>query len=137
MAAVRPLAHRTVEGPAVRLPAARTGCSSSRRSPLASGEAIPDAPLRTRFAPSPTGDLHLGGAWTALASWALARATGGTLLLRVEDIETPRVVAGSEARILEDLAWLGLDADEGPHRQSERGALYETALEELALQGRL
>jgi glutamyl-tRNA synthetase len=94
-------------------------------------------PLRTRFAPSPTGDLHLGGAWAALASWALARATGGVLVLRVEDIDTPRVMPGAEARILEDLGWLGLDADEGPHRQSERSRIYGEALAELAAQGRL
>jgi len=93
--------------------------------------------LRTRFAPSPTGDLHLGGAWTALASWSLARAAGGAFVVRVEDIDTPRVVPGSEARILEDLAWLGLEADEGPLRQSERSSLYEEALAELAAQGRL
>jgi glutamyl-tRNA synthetase len=94
-------------------------------------------PLRTRFAPSPTGDLHLGGAWAALASWALARSTGGVLVLRVEDIDTPRVVPGAEARILDDLAWLGLDADEGPFHQSERSRIYEEALTELAAQGRL
>ncbi len=93
--------------------------------------------LRSRFAPSPTGDLHLGGAWAALASWALARAGEGTFVLRVEDLDTPRVVPGSEARILGDLAWLGLDADEGIYRQSERSALYEEALGELAREGRL
>jgi glutamyl-tRNA synthetase len=99
--------------------------------------------LRTRFAPSPTGDLHVGGAWTAIASWALARATVGTTVLRVEDIDTPRVVAGSVERIAEDLAWLGLDWDEGPaaggphapYTQSERASLYDAKLEELAAAG--
>ncbi|MBS2019618.1 MAG: tRNA glutamyl-Q(34) synthetase GluQRS [Deltaproteobacteria bacterium] len=91
--------------------------------------------LRTRFAPSPTGDLHFGGAWTALASWALARAGGGATVLRVEDIDTPRVVRGSAARILEDLAWLGLDFDEVTSPQSERGALYDAALARLAAKG--
>ena len=89
--------------------------------------------LRTRFAPSPTGDLHVGGAWTALASWALGRAGGGTTVLRLEDIDTPRVVPGSAARIAEDLAWLGLDWDEGPgaggphasYIQSSRASLYD------------
>jgi glutamyl-tRNA synthetase len=90
--------------------------------------------MRTRFAPSPTGDLHLGGAWTALASWVTARAAGGAVVLRVEDIDTPRVVRGSEARIEEDLEWLGLDWDEGPYRQSERGAHYERAVADLAAQ---
>lgn len=99
--------------------------------------------LRTRFAPSPTGDLHVGGAWTALASWAMARATGGTTVLRVEDLDPPRVIAGSAERIAEDLAWLGLDADEGPahlragggvhapYMQSERAHLHAAAIEWL------
>jgi glutamyl-tRNA synthetase len=87
--------------------------------------------MLTRFAPSPTGDLHLGGAWTALASWALARAAGGRTVLRVEDIDTPRVVRGSAERILEDLEWLGFDWDEGPVYQSQRTALYEEALAKL------
>ena len=96
--------------------------------------------MRTRFAPSPTGDLHVGGAWTAIASWALARASGGVTVLRVEDIDTPRVAAGSASRIAEDLAWLGLDWDEGPdsggshapYTQSERASIYDAKLAELA-----
>ncbi|HSO37347.1 MAG TPA: tRNA glutamyl-Q(34) synthetase GluQRS [Labilithrix sp.] len=99
--------------------------------------------MRTRFAPSPTGDLHLGGAWTALASWRLARAAGGTTVLRVEDIDTPRVVPGAAARIAEDLAWLGLDWDESPERggpyasytQSERLGVYDEALAALTRSG--
>jgi glutamyl-tRNA synthetase len=95
--------------------------------------------LRTRFAPSPTGDLHLGGAWTALAAWRLARAAGGATVLRIEDIDTPRVVSGSAARLEEDLAWLGLDWDEGPeagghhapYTQSERLPVYDAAIETL------
>jgi glutamyl-tRNA synthetase len=95
---------------------------------------------RGRFAPSPTGDLHLGSAATALLAWLSARAAGGAFLLRVEDIDTPRVVAGVEARQLDELRWLGLDWDEGPdvggafasYRQSERGARYEAALASLA-----
>jgi len=100
---------------------------------------------RTRFAPSPTGDLHVGGAWTALASWALARTrdTAGTTVLRIEDIDTPRVVRGSADRIIEDLAWLGLDWDEGPsaggpyapYTQSERAPLYDAKLAALAAVG--
>ncbi len=77
----------------------------------------------------------MGGAWTALASWALARAHGGRCVVRVEDIDTPRVVPGSEARILEDIGWLGLDWDEGPIRQSTRTALYEDALHRLERDG--
>ncbi len=99
--------------------------------------------MRTRFAPSPTGDLHVGGAWTAVASWALARASGGTTVLRVEDIDTPRVVQGSASRVAEDLAWLGLDWDEGPdaggihasYTQSERASLYDARLAELDASG--
>jgi glutamyl-tRNA synthetase len=99
--------------------------------------------IRTRFAPSPTGDLHLGGAWTALASWALARAASGETVLRVEDIDTPRVVKGSTARITSDLAWLGLDWNEGPcaggphapYTQSERTALYDARLAALDAAG--
>ena len=99
--------------------------------------------LCTRFAPSPTGDLHLGGAWTALASWRLARAHGGATVLRMEDIDMPRVVRGSAERIAEDLAWLGLGWDEGPtlggphapYTQSERAAIYDRALAELGSAG--
>jgi glutamyl-tRNA synthetase len=91
--------------------------------------------VRTRFAPSPTGDLHLGSAWTALASWAFARHHGGRVVLRVEDIDTPRVVRGGADRILEDLRWLGLDWDEGPVFQSSRTAAYEEALARLARDG--
>ncbi len=87
--------------------------------------------LTTRFAPSPTGDLHLGGAWTALASWALARASGGRAVLRVEDIDTPRIVRGSVERIAEDLAWLGLSWDGPAIVQSQRTAIYEAALAKL------
>ena len=90
---------------------------------------------RLRFAPSPTGSLHLGNARTALVNWLAARAQGGTLLLRIEDTDTERTQAGAEAAILQDLEWLGIDWDEGPgvggeygpYRQSERGALYEAA----------
>ncbi|HSP96831.1 MAG TPA: tRNA glutamyl-Q(34) synthetase GluQRS [Candidatus Dormibacteraeota bacterium] len=97
-------------------------------------------PYRGRFAPSPTGDLHLGSLATALVAWLRARSQDGELILRVEDLDTPRVVAGSEARQLDDLRWLGLDWDEGPdaggaagpYRQSERAAHYEAALAQLA-----
>jgi glutamyl-tRNA synthetase len=94
---------------------------------------------RGRFAPSPTGPLHLGNARTALLSWVEARARGGAWLMRVEDLDRPRVRPGLEARILEELRWLGLDWDEGPdvggrrgpYRQSERLDRYRLALERL------
>jgi glutamyl-tRNA synthetase len=91
--------------------------------------------VRTRFAPSPTGDLHLGGAWTALASWVMARRAGGASTLRFEDLDAARVVAGARARIEEDLRWLGLDWDEEPLQQSDRGAVYERAVATLAARG--
>jgi glutamyl-tRNA synthetase len=92
---------------------------------------------RTRFAPSPTGDLHIGGAWAALASWVVARRGGGTFVLRIEDLDAVRTVEGAEQRIEEDLRWLGLEWDEEPVRQSKRGALYEQALATLAARGLL
>jgi glutamyl-tRNA synthetase len=98
---------------------------------------------RGRFAPSPTGDLHLGSAATALIAWCAARAAGGRLVLRVEDIDRPRVVAGAETRPLADLRWLGLDWDEGPdiggphgpYRQSERSAIYQEHAARLVKSG--
>jgi glutamyl-tRNA synthetase len=89
-----------------------------------------------RFAPSPTGALHLGTARTALLAWARARAAGGRFELRMEDLDAPRVRPGSEASILEDLRWLGLDWDGPILRQSARTALYAAALEALKLAGR-
>jgi glutamyl-tRNA synthetase len=91
--------------------------------------------IRTRFAPSPTGDLHLGGAWAALASWVVAKRAGGRSLLRVEDIDRPRVVQGARERIEADLAWLGLGWDEAPVLQSERSAAYEEAVDVLSARG--
>jgi glutamyl-tRNA synthetase len=80
--------------------------------------------------------LHLGTARTALVAWARARAAGGRFLLRLEDIDAPRVQAGSEAALMEDLRWLGIDWDEAPVRQSGRGALYQAALDALKASGR-
>lgn len=95
-----------------------------------------DVAIRTRFAPSPTGDLHLGGAYVALASWWLARRAGehGRFVVRVEDIDPPRVVAGSAERVLDDLRWLGLEWDGDVVWQSQRTAAYEEALAALARQ---
>jgi glutamyl-tRNA synthetase/nondiscriminating glutamyl-tRNA synthetase len=90
--------------------------------------------MRVRFAPSPTGFLHVGNARTALFNWLLARRHGGTFVLRIEDTDAQRSTRESEAAILQDLRWLGLDWDEGPerggpvapYRQSERVSLYRT-----------
>ena len=95
--------------------------------------------MRVRFAPSPTGHLHVGNARTALFNWLLARGGGGAFVLRIEDTDVERSTAESEAAIVEDLRWLGLDWDEGPdrggpcgpYRQSERIHLYESYANEL------
>lgn len=88
--------------------------------------------VRTRFAPSPTGELHLGGARTALFNYLFARYHGGDLILRIEDTDRQRSSREIEAEILDDLSWLGLGFDEGPHRQSERSNLYREAAERLS-----
>lgn len=88
-----------------------------------------------RLAPSPTGALHLGNARTFLLAWLSVRSRGGTLLLRIEDIDGPRVKMGASAQTLEDLRWLGLDWDGEPVWQSGRVACYRAAAERLVTQG--
>jgi glutamyl-tRNA synthetase len=88
-----------------------------------------------RFAPSPTGSLHVGGARTALFNWLIARHTGGTFVLRLEDTDRERSTPESEAEILRCMTWLGLDWDEGPFRQSERGDVYADAIARLKASG--
>ena len=89
--------------------------------------------VRTRFAPSPTGYLHIGGARTALFSWAYARRHGGKFILRVEDTDLERSTAQSTQAILDGMAWLGLDYDEGPFYQMQRLARYHAMLAKAAL----
>ena len=99
--------------------------------------------MRVRFAPSPTGQLHVGNARTALFNWLLARGHDGTFILRIEDTDAERSTKESEESILEDLRWLGLDWDEGPdvggaggpYRQSERLHLYTSYANELLAGG--
>ncbi|MGI6103487.1 MAG: glutamate--tRNA ligase [Patescibacteria group bacterium] len=91
--------------------------------------------VRVRFAPSPTGELHLGSARTALYNYLFARRTGGTMMLRIEDTDQKRFVPGSMDRFLDDLAWLGIEIDEGPHIQSERAARHREVVEELIRRG--
>lgn len=91
--------------------------------------------VRTRFAPSPTGLLHLGGARTALFNYLFARYYAGEVVLRVEDTDRARSTREFEEMLLEDLAWLGLDFDGGPYRQSERVEFYEEYIERLANAG--
>ena len=88
-----------------------------------------------RFAPSPTGPLHAGSLVAALASWLDARAHGGRWLVRIEDVDTPRCIAGADEVILQQLARCGLVPDEQPVWQSTRGALYQRALDQLVSQG--
>ena len=92
--------------------------------------------IRVRFAPSPTGHLHVGGARTAMFNWLFARHHGGVFILRVEDTDQARSTRESEQMVLEDLQWLGLQWDEGPFRQSERTELYRRAAAELLQSGR-
>ncbi len=91
--------------------------------------------MRTRFAPSPTGWLHLGHAFSALTAWERARAADGEFLLRIEDIDTTRCRAEYEAAIFEDLAWLGLSWPEPVMRQSMRSEAYGAALDRLGTLG--
>jgi glutamyl-tRNA synthetase len=99
--------------------------------------------MRVRFAPSPTGKLHVGNARTALFNWLLARGRHGTFVLRIEDTDVERSTPESEAAIMSDIRWLGLDWDEGPdvggavgpYRQSERGALYSQYAAQLLDEG--
>jgi glutamyl-tRNA synthetase len=100
--------------------------------------------LKTRFAPSPTGHLHIGGARTALFNFLLARQTGGTFMVRIEDTDRARHDESAVAKIVEDLRWLSLEWDEGievggpngPYRQSERLDLYETYIQRLLDEGK-
>eukprot|EP00595_Chromulina_sp_UTEXLB2642_P000198 CAMPEP_0196762374 /NCGR_PEP_ID=MMETSP1095-20130614/1794_1 /TAXON_ID=96789 ORGANISM="Chromulina nebulosa, Strain UTEXLB2642" /NCGR_SAMPLE_ID=MMETSP1095 /ASSEMBLY_ACC=CAM_ASM_000446 /LENGTH=554 /DNA_ID=CAMNT_0042113087 /DNA_START=110 /DNA_END=1774 /DNA_ORIENTATION=+ len=105
--------------------------------------AIINQPVRVRFAPSPTGTLHVGGARTALFNWLLARKTKGTFIIRVEDTDEARSTRKSEESILNDLKWMNLQWDEGPivggkcepYRQSERKPIYKKYAEQLIEQG--
>jgi len=91
--------------------------------------------IRTRFAPSPTGFLHVGGARTALFSWLYARRHGGTFILRIEDTDLERSSIESVNAILEGMAWLGLDYDEGPFYQTQRFDRYKEIIDQLMAQG--
>jgi glutamyl-tRNA synthetase len=92
-------------------------------------------PVRTRFAPSPTGYLHLGGARTALYSWAYARHFGGTFVLRIEDTDLERSTPEAVQAIIEGMKWLGLDHDEGPFYQMQRMDRYREVLAQMLAEG--
>ena len=91
--------------------------------------------VRVRFAPSPTGSLHVGNALTAVANRRFGDEHGGVLLLRIDDTDPSRAVEGGEAAIVGDLAWLGVGFDEGPTRQSERSAVYAEAADRALASG--
>lgn len=101
-------------------------------------------PVRVRFAPSPTGPLHIGGVRTALYNFLFARRQGGKVILRIEDTDSSRFVPGAERYIIESFRWLGLHFDEGvgiggecgPYRQSERRPIYRQYVEQLLQQGK-
>lgn len=92
--------------------------------------------VRTRFAPSPTGYLHVGGIRTALFAWLVARQVGGKFILRLEDTDKKREVSGADQHIIDSLDALGLDLDEGPFRQSERLEIYKNWAQRLIDNGR-
>src|SRR5947199_5830924 len=101
--------------------------------------------FRTRFAPSPTGFLHIGGVRTALFNWLLARHHGGQFVLRIDDTDQQRHVEDAVARILDGFRWMGMDWDEGPevggphapYFQSERADLYKSAAARLVASGQV
>ena len=92
--------------------------------------------VRTRFAPSPTGYLHIGGARTALFSWLYARRHGGTFVLRIEDTDLERSTPESVQAILDGMAWLGLDYDEGAFYQTQRFDHYREVIQRLLDEGK-
>ena len=91
--------------------------------------------IRTRFAPSPTGYLHIGGARTALFSWAYARRHGGQFVLRIEDTDLERSTEQSVQAILDGMAWLDLGHDEGPFYQTKRLYRYKEVIEQMLANG--
>lgn len=92
--------------------------------------------IRTRFSPSPTGYLHIGGARTALFNWLFARKHGGTFILRIEDTDVARSTEEATQAILDGLDWLGMDWDEGPYFQSRRREIYQSHIDRLLSEGK-
>ncbi|EUC30423.1 hypothetical protein COCCADRAFT_103977 [Bipolaris zeicola 26-R-13] len=121
----------------------RRQISSKAPKDQKSKTALPSFPARTRFAPSPTGYLHLGSLRTALFNYLLAKRTGGQFLLRIEDTDQKRTVPDAEQRLFDDLRWAGLQWDEGPqvggpygpYKQSERSELYRKHAHDLIESG--
>lgn len=141
--------HLTTRYAHNRVPPKYTSCSTLRcfaalaeDNVVTQGGLISDE-VRVRFAPSPTGNLHVGGARSALFNWLYAKNMGGKFILRVEDTDTARSTRESEEAMLRDLRWLGLDWDEGPdiggphgpYRQSERASIYKELADKLVEEG--
>lgn len=130
--------------PVAATTAAAPSPSSYPSSPTSQVSTIPESTTRVRFAPSPTGALHVGGARTALYNWLLARQESGAFVLRVEDTDLARSTRESEQMVLEDLRWLGLHWNEGPdvggdrepYRQSERSHIYAKFANRLIAEGK-
>jgi glutamyl-tRNA synthetase len=97
---------------------------------------MPQNQMVTRFPPSPTGYLHIGGARTALFNWLLTRRHGGKFILRIEDTDTQRSTPEATRAIIDSMTWLGLDWDEGPYFQSERYDLYNQTIDRLVAEGK-
>ncbi len=142
-------AVKTVHEP-FQLLAFLKSASTLRPCPLRRAQIRPFSPHcfmtpRVRFAPSPTGDLHVGGGRTALFNWLYARQTGGTFILRIEDTDGARNTEEAQRGIVKGLRWLGLDWDEGPevggphgpYFQSQRKAIYDAYLAKLEAAGRV
>ncbi|CAI5504203.1 unnamed protein product [Closterium sp. Naga37s-1] len=137
------LSQVSLSGEAKSSHVAQRHVASRRGARCDAATAGSDGKPRVRFAPSPTGNLHVGGARTALFNWLFARATGGKFVLRVEDTDLNRSTPESEAAMVRDLRWLGLDWDEGPdvggplgpYRQSERNEIYRELTEKLLASG--
>ena len=115
----------------------RSALPEHLQAALVAGAALKQSGYRGRFAPTPSGPLHLGNLRTALVSWLLARGAGGAWLLRIDDLDTPRVRPGAIKSVLEDLRWLGLDWDGPVLMQSERRGLYNSVLSHLRRCGQL
>ncbi|PNW80349.1 hypothetical protein CHLRE_07g313700v5 [Chlamydomonas reinhardtii] len=127
-----------------RRPVVTYATAAVQEAPAATTAPAKGSQVRVRFAPSPTGNLHVGGARTALFNWLYARKMGGKFILRVEDTDTARSTRASEEAMVRDLKWLGLDWDEGPdvggahgpYRQSERTAIYKEMADKLVAEGK-
>lgn len=128
--------------PLPRVPTALSATAAAKSTSISTS--VSKSTLRVRFAPSPTGALHVGGARTALYNWLLAKKENGSFLLRVEDTDLARSTRESEEMVLTDLSWLGLQWDEGPdiggdrepYRQSERGEIYASFANRLLEEGK-